>query len=261
LTDNIKKTVLIIDDEEDLRDIVSYQFKAKGFKVVTAFDGLDGLEQLKKVTPDLIILDMNMPRMNGLEFYEKIKGHDEEPLYPVLILTARANMEQLFRDLDVDGFIPKPFELNELVKEGAAIIRRRSSFIQKEKGTDEVRARRVCVVENDPGMFQKLTGAFLEEGYIVNYAHSGASALKRIPMDIPDVVVIKLALNDISGEVAVLKLKRLEVMKDVKFVLYTAKSAIIAEVTKKISHKEGFDKFIECTDFHEILEAVDGVFK
>ena len=126
------KTLLIIEDEEDLRETVEYKFKACGFKVVTAFDGLDGLEKLETIKPDLIILDMNMPRMNGLEFYQRIKGEDEKPKYPILILTARANMEQLSRDLDVDGFMSKPLELDELFKEVESIIKKHSGFIQKE---------------------------------------------------------------------------------------------------------------------------------
>ncbi|MBU4334491.1 MAG: response regulator, partial [Candidatus Omnitrophica bacterium] len=186
------KTLLIIDDEEDLRDTIEYKFKAEGFNVVTAVDGLDGLEKLETVKPDLIILDMNMPRMNGLEFYEKIKGANEKPKYPVLVLTARANMEQLFRDLDVDGFMAKPFDLNELFKEGGAIIKKYSGSVQRERGSDERRARKVCIVENDSKTLNKIAIAFLESGYMVNTAQSASSAIKRIIMDVPDLVVIAL---------------------------------------------------------------------
>jgi len=59
-----------------------------------------------------------------------VKGEDEKPKYPILILTARANMEKLYRDLDVDGFMSKPLELDELFKEVESIIKKHSGFIQ-----------------------------------------------------------------------------------------------------------------------------------
>lgn len=255
-----KKTVLIIDDEEDLRETVEYKFKSKDFEVVTAVDGIDGLEKLKTVKPDLIILDMNMPRMNGLEFYQKIKGADEKPKYPVLVLTARANMEQLFRDLDVDGFMSKPFELDELFKEGESIIKKNSGSIMRDIHSDKARARKVCIVENKLEVFNKLALAFLEAGYMVNSAQSGASAIKRISMDIPDVAVISLGLNDIPGDVAIGKLKNLEATKKVKFVLYTTKSADKAAVTKRISEKGGVDQFVDFVTTNDIIEATELIF-
>lgn len=256
------KTILVIDDEKDLRETVEYQLKAKGFNVVTACDGLDGLERLKTVSPDLIILDMNMPRMNGVEFYIKIKGNDEKPKHPVLILTARANMEQLFTDLDVDGFMAKPFELHQLVKEVATIIKKNSGAIQikGEKGFKEMRARSVCIVENEPEQLSQIAIALLEAGYIVNSAPSGASAIKRILMDVPDLVVIKLELDDIAGDITIAKLKGWDKTKNIKFVLYTLKSADEGKITKKIADKVGIKQFVEYTHANDLLEAADLLF-
>jgi len=258
-----QKTLLIIDDEEDLRDTVEYKFKAGGFNVVTAVDGLDGLEKLKTVKPDLIILDMNMPRMNGLQFYQKIKGADEKPKHPVLVLTARANMEQLFRDLDVDGFIVKPFELDQLIKEAETIIKKYSNSIQRETGSGEIRARKVCIVENYKEVFNKLALAFLEAGYIVNSAHSGASAIKRINMDVPDIVVISLGLNDISGDIVIGKLKRSEKTKGVKFLLYSEKIADVDKtiITKKISEKELIAQYVESNNPYDLTDSANSLFK
>ena len=255
------KTILIIDDEEDLRETVEYKFKAGGFNVVTAVDGLDGLEKLETVKPDLIILDMNMPRMNGLEFYEKIKGADNKPKHPVLVLTARANMEQLFRDLDVDGFMAKPFDLEGLFREGETIIKKHFGSIQRERGSDEIRARKVCIVENNSETLNKFAIAFLESGYMVNSAQSGASAIKRITMDVPDIVVVSLGLNDIAGDVVVGKLKRLEGTKNIKYVLYTSRSGDKAKVTQKISEKDGVDQFVEFSIVNDVLDATDLLFQ
>ena len=122
--------LLIIDDEEYLRENLKYVFEKKGYAVALAADGVEGLKALETCTPDLILLDLNMPNMGGVEFFQRICDGDR-PKVPVLILTARAamgslykdfKMEQFFRDFNVDGVMSKPFELQVLVDTVAAII-------------------------------------------------------------------------------------------------------------------------------------------
>lgn len=257
-----QKTVLIIDDEEDLRDTVGYKFKSAGFEVVTAIDGVDGLEKLKDVSPDLIILDMNMPRMNGLEFYQKIKGPDDKPKYPVLILTARANMEQLFHDLDVDGFLAKPFELDELLSVAGQIMKRASGIVKMEAGSGNLRSRKIFLVEADSEVLEKLALGFLDCGYSVQTARSGASGLKRINTDVPDVALISMQLQDISGDVMVGKLFRMNASKDLKVVLYSSREADMDKtvITSTITRKEGVDKFVPSNDISDLLPAIEALF-
>ncbi len=118
-----KKTILLIDDEVDLVDMIEFFLVSKGYIVVTAHDGLEGLERLKEIRPDLIILDINMPRMDGLEFFQKITGPDNRSLHPVLVLTARANAEEMVRTIGVDGFISKPFDIEHLIERVESIVR------------------------------------------------------------------------------------------------------------------------------------------
>ena len=72
-----QKTILLIDDEIDLQQLVKIALKSKGYNIETANNGLEGLAKLETVKPDLIILDMNMPKMGGLEFYQKICVNDK----------------------------------------------------------------------------------------------------------------------------------------------------------------------------------------
>jgi len=120
-----QNTVLVIDDELDLRELVKITLKIKGYHVETAGNGLEGLEKLATMAQALIILDINMPKMGGLEFYQKICV-DGKSKYPVMVLTARANMEHLFKGVSVDGYMAKPFEIDDLLKEAAGIIERTS---------------------------------------------------------------------------------------------------------------------------------------
>ena len=106
---NKQRIILLIDDEVNLQQLMKITLKSRNYHVETANNGLEGLTKLETVKPDLIILDMNMPKMGGLEFYQKICDGNSRPKYPVLVLTARANMEQLFKQLNIDGFMAKPF--------------------------------------------------------------------------------------------------------------------------------------------------------
>ena len=143
------KRILIIDDEIDLVQMIGFQFSAKGFDVKTASDGLVALEIVHHFKPDLIILDINMPRMGGIEFYSKICNASGKPLYPVLVLTARANIKGLFQDLQIDGFIIKPFEIDQLIHEADLIIKKRGLQAPQSKSGILNEPRKICIVDND----------------------------------------------------------------------------------------------------------------
>ena len=123
-----QKLILLIDDEQDLVDMIGFQLRARGFRVDTAPDGRAGLERLKTVKPDLIVLDMNMPNMGGIEFFQNICDEHSNPRYPVFVLTACTNMmiwNTLFADSKIEGFMPKPFEIEQLISAIDEATRRR----------------------------------------------------------------------------------------------------------------------------------------
>src|SRR6202789_1575300 len=163
-----QKTVLVIDDEIDLQQLVKIALKSRGYIVETANNGLEGLEKLKTITPHLIILDLNMPKMGGLVFYQKICDKANQPKYSILILTARANIAKLFQDFIIDGFKTKPFEVDELLDEVDTIINKKFGIVKKIKVSGVERAAKICIVENDQEELKKIGAAFLNSGYIVN---------------------------------------------------------------------------------------------
>ena len=118
-----KKVVMIVEDEVDLVDMLKFQFMAQGYHVVVAYNGAEGLGKLNNVKPDIIILDLNMPKLGGVEFCQRIQTPDRKFKYPVLILTARANTESIFKDYPVDGFMIKPFKIEQLLLEVERILK------------------------------------------------------------------------------------------------------------------------------------------
>jgi len=117
-------TILIIDDEPGVRDLLQDALGNAGYQVQCATNGADGLDQLRRRSADLCIVDINMPTMNGFEFLEKLRAHDAKT--PVLMLTARDSGDDVERGLRVgaDDYVRKPFSLDELLLRVAAILRR-----------------------------------------------------------------------------------------------------------------------------------------
>lgn len=110
------KKILIADDEEDIKVVVQVFLESKGFEIVTAFDGLDALDQAKKEKPDLIILDVMMPIIDGFEVCAKLKADPELAAIPVVMLSASSHAESRQRGLDAGAveYLIKPFEPEQL---------------------------------------------------------------------------------------------------------------------------------------------------
>jgi two-component system, OmpR family, phosphate regulon response regulator PhoB len=120
--------ILVIEDEKDISDLVEYQLKQSGFQVLTAADGGAGLEQAVKKRPNLIILDLMLPGMDGKDVCRSLKSNPITQTIPVLMLTAKA--EELDRvigfELGADDYVTKPFSPRELVLRIKAILRRKT---------------------------------------------------------------------------------------------------------------------------------------
>lgn len=117
-TDSNKKTVLVVDDETDLLDIVQVWLKDRGFAVLTANNGTDALRQLETVTPDLILLDLLMPNVDGLELLTQIKKNPKTKSIPVNILTVKGDTGSIDEALrrGAKDFLIKPFESDDLYR-------------------------------------------------------------------------------------------------------------------------------------------------
>ena len=120
------KKILIVDDEKDILEFLSYNLKKEGFSIYTASDGLEGLEKTKKIKPDLIIVDLMMPKMNGIEMCENIRNDKKLSNIIILFLTARSEDYTQIAALDsgADDFIKKPIKPKLLISKVKSIMRR-----------------------------------------------------------------------------------------------------------------------------------------
>jgi len=112
------KKVLIVDDEPEICEVVSdYLLKRRRFKIYEAYDGAQALGVIEKVKPDLIILDILMPVMDGFELLKRLKGEPAYSKIPVIILTIKSEAENLDKGitLNADFYLPKPVKLENLM--------------------------------------------------------------------------------------------------------------------------------------------------
>jgi len=114
----MSKKILIIDDEPDLSALLSFRLEAHGFKVISALDGPTGLEKAKSDKPDLILLDLMMPGMDGFQAAKILKGDPETNEIPVIVFTAMASPELRQRVSEIRAFdyITKPFDPKDLLE-------------------------------------------------------------------------------------------------------------------------------------------------
>ncbi len=258
---SIEKTILVIDDEIDLQQLVKIALKSRGYKVETANNGLEGLAKLKTIKPHLIILDLNMPKMGGMEFYQEICDQANQPKYPVMVLTARANMAKLFMEFNIEGFKTKPFEIDELLDEVDAIIRKKFGTFKQIKVSGIERPARAFIVEGDQEMLKKLNTSFANTGYVVHSASSGVDAIERIYANPPDVALINLGLRDIAGDIIIMQLKRMPKTQYVKFILYSEQAGERTIIIDKISRKEGIECFVQYSNIQQLINAANDLLK
>jgi twitching motility two-component system response regulator PilG len=115
--DTEKKTVLVVEDKASLTQMLKFLFLSKGLSVQIAFNGEEALEKARSLHPNLILLDIMMPRMDGFEVLEKLREQDDTSGIPVIMLTARKSREDMTRakDLGAVEYITKPFKAVEVV--------------------------------------------------------------------------------------------------------------------------------------------------
>lgn len=119
-------TILVVDDEQDLLDLIEYNLKKEGFKVLKAENGLEALEIAREQNPDLVLLDIMMPKMDGLEVCEKMRSDSEMRHIPIIFLTARSDEKTEVEGLDLgaDDYVTKPISTTKLISRIKAVLRR-----------------------------------------------------------------------------------------------------------------------------------------
>lgn len=112
-----KKKILVVDDQKHIVRLVQITLEKAGYEVVTAYDGVEALEKVEQEAPDMLVLDVMMPRMDGFEVLKKLQADAKTRDIPVIMLTAKAQDADIFRGWSsgVSSYLTKPFNPRELL--------------------------------------------------------------------------------------------------------------------------------------------------
>lgn len=115
----MSKRILIVDDEPEIVELLEMRLRKVGYEILTAADGMEGLEKARKEIPDLIILDVMMPKMDGLQVCRFLKFDEKYKKIPIMMLTSRGqdSDKRLGQQVSADSYLPKPYEVDVLLKE------------------------------------------------------------------------------------------------------------------------------------------------
>lgn len=112
-----RKKILVIDDEADLVEMVALRLEANNFEVIKAFDGSAGLEMARNELPDLIVLDLMLPKIDGYKVCRMLKFDEKYKHIPIILFTAKTQdaNKKIGEDVGADAYVTKPFDSNELL--------------------------------------------------------------------------------------------------------------------------------------------------
>ena len=193
----IMKKILIIDDEQEICKLLSDCLKRRGFEVEIAFDGEAGLEKAKITNPDLVLCDISMPGLGGIEVLKRIKEYG--PAIIVIMLTGFGTMDSAIECLKLGAYdhIAKPVELEKLVLLLKEALNMNSKRNQK----------KILIIDDEPQLAQSLNVRLKASGYDCLTVSDGVSGINKFKEESPDLVILDIMMPGLSG---------LDVLKELK---------------------------------------------
>ncbi len=131
----MKETILIVDDEEDIIELIKYNLKNEGYNILTALTGEEAIKISKQTRPDLMVLDLMLPGIDGLEVTRYLRSNGETKDMPIVMLTAKGEESDVVTGLELgaNDYMSKPFSPRELTARIRAILRRRQQKVIESK--------------------------------------------------------------------------------------------------------------------------------
>jgi PAS domain S-box-containing protein len=189
---NDKKTILVVDDEANIRELLRQELDTKGYRVREAKDGMDAVTQVKKERPDLIILDIKMPNLNGFDVTAVLKNDPNTMDIPIMVLSIVEDKERGYR-LGVDRYYTKPVDTDELLKDVGVLISQGAS------------KKSVLVVDEDESIVTTLIDVLQAKGYSVAGICDGRECIDKVKTEKPDMIIIDALISDRHGIVKTLR--------------------------------------------------------
>jgi DNA-binding response OmpR family regulator len=112
---NSKKKILIVEDEPDLVLMVKARLESEGYEVYSALDGIEGIKKARAIRPDVILVDIMMPKLDGYSMVHRLKEDDMTTGIPIIVMTIKETMKELFKKIGVNHYFTKPVNMKDLL--------------------------------------------------------------------------------------------------------------------------------------------------
>lgn len=239
-----KKRILIIEDEEILLEVLIFKVKEENFDVLSAKDGEDGWKKIKKLRPDLIVLDMMLPKMDGYEILEKMK--EEKINIPVVIISNSGQPVDIDRALKLgacDYLIKAEFEPEEVIEKI-----HRNLIIKQDNNLNKSKSKSILVIEDDKFLRDLCVKKFSQMGFQVDFSCDGEEGLRKVIDNKPDLVLLDIIIPGIEG-FEVLKRVRAHKDKDIAKVPIVVLSNLGQEADMEKAKDLGADDYLVKANF------------
>ena len=236
--------VLVVEDEARnmklIRDLLSFS----GYTVLEASNGQAGIEAALQEKPDLILMDVQMPVMDGLEATKELKSNEATKKVPVIALTAYAMKEdrQRFFSVGFDGYIPKPIDTRAFLETIKSFLSQVPPAREQVIGDDrKVHRWKVLLVDDDPKSLRFYEAILGEKNYDLIKAATGKEALELTTSHLPDLILLDIILPDIDGMEVTRRIRQDETAKNIPIILITS---LDDTETKEIGLESGAEEFL-----------------
>jgi len=253
-----KPQVLIIEDDEDFLEPIKTVLEKNNFTVYTALDGEEGLEKVEKVKPDLIILDIMLPKKDGYAVCHSLKENETYAHIPILILTSlglksegKFGAELLAKGHKADEYLEKPVDPQILVEKVHNLIRKAS--------IEETKEIKVIIIDDDPDFIAAVKIILDENNYKVLVEYTGEDGLIAVRKEEPDIVLLDVMLPEKDGYAVCKELKEDKKTSSIPVILMTAVGSKLtdSEYGKAIAVTHQADDYIEKpVDQKELLKRI-----
>lgn len=198
LVEQEKKTILVVDDEENIMDLLVYNLEKEGYNTLKAYDGITAVEMALKERPDLILLDVMIPKLDGISVCKKIRYYLNISTMPILMVSARDSESDKIVGLEMgaDDYITKPFQIRELMARIKANLRKTEAKVNGNKELTEPKEEEEIVEVGDLKLNLKKIEATMK-GKLINLTKKEFDVLKYLALQPGQVVSREQLLHEI----------------------------------------------------------------
>jgi PAS domain S-box-containing protein len=234
------ETVLVVDDDANIRRFLTYELQNKGYKVFEASNGKEAIDLARKYHPDLITMDIQMPDINGFDVTAVLKNDDDTKEIPVLILSVVDDKEKAYK-LGANDCLTKPFTKEKLIAKVNQLL----------IGTKKM----ILVVDDDKSLVKSIKYQLEHRGYSTLVAYDGKEALELVKSQRPDLILLDIIMPNMNGYEVIKALKAKPETSDISIVLMTGididggrNKALSVGATDYITKGSGLNKLYETID-------------